>query len=78
MLTKLIAVSLDLMKFLKQITYVSTRFNVCCINAFSMSSVLLHGKTLALAGYGTIGVNLQIRPRDFATQIVITLTSIAQ
>ena len=42
-----------------------------------MSSVLLHGKTLALAGNGSIGVNLQIRPRDFATQIVITLTSIA-
>ena len=40
-----------------------------------MSSVLLHGKTLALAGNGSIGVNLQIRPRDFATQIVITLTS---
>ena len=34
-------------------------------------------KTLALAGYGSIGVNLQIRPRNFATQIVITLTSIA-
>ena len=62
MLTKLIAVSLDLMKFLKQIKYVSTRFNVCHINAFSMSSVLLHGKTLALANYGSIGVNLQLDP----------------
>ena len=37
----------------------------------------LNGKTLDLAGYGSIGVNLQIRPRDFATQIAMTLTSIA-
>ena len=63
------------MKFLKQIKYMGTRFNV--LNVFSMSSVLLHGKTLALAGHGSIGVNLQIRPRYFAPQIVITLTSIA-
>ena len=38
---------------------------------------MIYGKTLDLASYDSIGVYLQIRLRDFATQISITLTSIA-
>ena len=41
-------------------------------NAFGM-----YGKTLDLASYDSIGVCLQIRLMDFATQISKTLTSIA-
>ena len=37
----------------------------------------IHGKTLGLASYDSIGVYLQIRLRDFATQFSITLASIA-
>ena len=37
----------------------------------------IYGKTLDLASYDSIGVYLQIRLRHFATQISITLTSIA-
>ena len=37
----------------------------------------IYGKTLDLASYDSIGVYLQIKLRDFATQISITLTSIA-
>ena len=42
----------------------------------------IYGKTLDLASYDSIGVYLQIRLRDFATQISIltalTLTAIAK
>ena len=37
----------------------------------------INGKTLDLASYDFIGVYLQIRLRDFATQISIALASIA-
>ena len=37
----------------------------------------IYGKTLDLASYDSIGVYLQIRLRDFATRISITLASIA-
>ena len=37
----------------------------------------IYVKTLDLASYDSIGVYLQIRLRDFSTQISIILTSIA-
>ena len=38
-----------------------------------MFSVLLYGKTLDLASYGSFGVNLLIILRGFATQIAIPM-----
>ena len=63
MLTKLIAVSPDPLEWLKKIKYVGTRLG--------------YMERLDLASYDSIGVYLQIRLRHFATQISITLTSIA-
>ena len=46
-------------------------------NKISGQALGIYGKTLDLASYDSIGVYLQIRLRDFATQISMTLTSIA-
>ena len=53
----------DPLEWLKQIKYVGTRWG--------------YMERLDLASYDSIGVYLQIRLRHFATQMSITLTSIA-
>ena len=46
-------------------------------NKISGHAFGIYVKTLDLASYDSIGVYLQIRLRDFSTQISIILTSIA-